>query len=161
MGGEFELPEPIIQRIQFFLTGKEAARTTILSKSWLSAWLTRPNLDFDETNFKRPWWAQKSDDFVEFTNTTIRRYEESSIRIESFKLCLKTDYGPRVDHANEMILRALKTGATHLSFQLGRKFVLPQEVFVIESDLISPGRLVINCLATSRRGQCQVALLAT
>ncbi|GFP80732.1 F-box/LRR-repeat protein at3g59200 [Phtheirospermum japonicum] len=131
MGGEVELLEPLIQRIQYFLAGKEAARTTVLSKSWRSAWLTRPNLDFDETNFKISWWG--SDEFVEFTNTTIRRYEESGIRIESFKLCLEHEYRPRVDHANELILRALKIGATHLSFNLTPNFVLPHEVFGAEN----------------------------
>ncbi|KAL3645015.1 hypothetical protein CASFOL_010195 [Castilleja foliolosa] len=49
--GEIQFAEPIIHRLQSFLTGKEAAQTTIVSKSWHSAWLTRPNLDFDDTYF--------------------------------------------------------------------------------------------------------------
>ncbi|XP_051127994.1 putative F-box/LRR-repeat protein At4g13960 [Andrographis paniculata] len=49
---ELQLPESLIQRIQSFLTGKKAASTIVLSKSWYNAWLTRPNLDFDDRYFR-------------------------------------------------------------------------------------------------------------
>ncbi|KAL8525249.1 hypothetical protein ACS0TY_014760 [Phlomoides rotata] len=73
---EFQLPEAIIQHIQSFLNGKEAAQTTLLSKSWNDAWLTRPNLDFDQKAFER----KSSDDtqssqtrFWNFVNKTVER----------------------------------------------------------------------------------------
>ncbi|OMO66470.1 hypothetical protein COLO4_30548 [Corchorus olitorius] len=37
-----ELPEDVMNRILFFLPAKEAARTSILSKNWLSLWNSLP-----------------------------------------------------------------------------------------------------------------------
>ncbi|CAA0822014.1 Unknown protein [Striga hermonthica] len=67
--GEFFLSEPIIHRIQSFLNGREAAQTTVLSKSWRQAWLTRPNLDFDTSHFSTLV------EFPEFMDKTIRSLE--------------------------------------------------------------------------------------
>ncbi|GFQ03638.1 putative F-box/LRR-repeat protein at5g41840 [Phtheirospermum japonicum] len=130
INGEFELPKHIIQRIQSFLTGKKAAQTITLSKSWHSAWLTRPNLYFDETDF------EISDEFSNTTNKTIQRYEQSNRQIESLTLYIKRQYSwtNRSDLASELIVRALKIGATHLNLQLeDHDFALPQEVFGSEN----------------------------
>ncbi|KAL3645037.1 hypothetical protein CASFOL_010217 [Castilleja foliolosa] len=135
--GEFYFPEPIIQRIQSFLDGKEAARTAIISKSWHSAWLTRPNLDFDETYFFRrsvdPYQHRHVPigDFNKYAKKTIKRYEQSNLKIESFNLCMQIDQYGRPALANKLIVKALKIGATRLCLRLSRKnsFVLPIEVF--------------------------------
>ncbi|GFP89487.1 F-box/LRR-repeat protein at2g42730 [Phtheirospermum japonicum] len=134
MGGEFEfeLPEPIIQRLQSLFTGKEAAQTTILSKSWRSAWLTRPNLHFNETEINIP-----TDEFLEFANKTVERYEESNLNIESFGLFTESRMrGDSDRNAKELILKALKIGANDLTFQIrcyDWEFVLPHEVFGSEN----------------------------
>ncbi|GFQ06514.1 F-box/LRR-repeat protein at3g59200 [Phtheirospermum japonicum] len=128
MGGEVQLPEPLIQRIQYFLVGKEAARTTVLSKSWRNAWLTRPNLVFDETDF-----YPETHKCLEYAKKTIQRYGESNSKIESFKLCIRNEWSVSSDHVKEIILAALKLRATHLSFKLLRDFVLPNEVFGSEN----------------------------
>ncbi|KAL3640870.1 hypothetical protein CASFOL_015838 [Castilleja foliolosa] len=142
MGCEFQLPEPIIQHIQSFLTRKEAARTSVLSKSWHSAWLTRPILEFNENDFQRyrtaPVLGWDDDDvfnydFPDFAKKTIQRYEESNLKIERFSLCIKTEISSMVDLASELILRALKIGVTHLSCDYFREFVLPKEVFEAEN----------------------------
>lgn len=52
--GTPELPEDIIHHILSFLTAKEAAKTNVLSKSWLSAWLTNPILELCD----RPFFPQ-------------------------------------------------------------------------------------------------------
>ncbi|KAL3650311.1 hypothetical protein CASFOL_006714 [Castilleja foliolosa] len=136
--GEFQLPEPIVHRIQSFLTAKEAARTTILSKSWRSAWLTRPNLDFCITRGGEY-------EYLEFVEKTIQRYEQSNLKIESLKLCNESGglYGCFVLDmialkigvlANDLITRALKIGATHLCVQdFVGKMVLSQGVFEAEN----------------------------
>ncbi|CAA0822011.1 Polyadenylate-binding protein RBP45B [Striga hermonthica] len=80
--GEFLLSEPIIHRIQSFLSGKEAARTTVLSKSWRKAWLTRPSLDFGIYDFTF------ADELSRFMDKTIQRYEESNLKIESLTLTM-------------------------------------------------------------------------
>ncbi|KAL3625802.1 hypothetical protein CASFOL_030359 [Castilleja foliolosa] len=137
MRRKLQLPEPIIQHIQFFLTGKEAARTTVLSKSWHSAWLTRPNLDFDYDEFQNVD-ADGDDEgsryeFLEFAKKTIQRYEESNLNIETFRLHMGCKPHVMFDLSSELIVRGLKIGATHLSFRYTTDFVLPREVFEAEN----------------------------
>ncbi|KAL3645008.1 hypothetical protein CASFOL_010188 [Castilleja foliolosa] len=132
--GEIQFAEPIIHRLQSFLTGKEAARSTIVSKSWHSAWLTRPNLDLDDTYF-RVWEYRidhsSVDKFRKYAKKTIKRYEQSSLQIGSFNLCMEMNQYGRTALAKKLIVKALKIGATRLCVQLKRcdSFVLPNEVF--------------------------------
>ncbi|KAL3645034.1 hypothetical protein CASFOL_010214 [Castilleja foliolosa] len=138
--GEIHFPEPIIQRIQSFLNGKKAAQTTILSKSWHSAWLTRPNLDLDDSHFKGSHNRRYSgeykrssvDDFKVHSKKTIERYEQSNLKIESFNLCMYLYHYDYFDElAEELIVKALRIGATRICLRLDRNksFVLPNEVF--------------------------------
>ncbi|KAL3640866.1 hypothetical protein CASFOL_015834 [Castilleja foliolosa] len=148
MGCEFQIPEPLIQHIQSFLTREEAAQTTVLSKSWYSAWLTRPILEFNQADFlrNRLYWDGDDDRFSDFAKKTIQRYEESNRSIERLGLYIKTGSSSMVDLASELIVRALKIGVTHLScdyptgnnipafvFDYFREFVLPKEVFEAEN----------------------------
>ncbi|GFP90653.1 putative F-box/LRR-repeat protein at3g18150 [Phtheirospermum japonicum] len=134
MGGEFQLPEPIIQHIQSFLNGKEAARTTLLSSSWRKAWLTRPDIDFSDYDDTGP--------FEELATKTIQRYEKSNLKIQSLRLFIGQSWCYEITLYNELISKALKLGATHLSLELGRKFVVPREVFGSENLV---GLSVIGC----------------
>ncbi|KAL3645001.1 hypothetical protein CASFOL_010181 [Castilleja foliolosa] len=137
--GELQFPQPVIQHLQSFLTGKEAARTTIVSKSWNSAWLTRPNLDFDDIHFmgsrNRTYFGEYKrssvDDFRIHSKKTIKRYEQSNLKIESFKLFMRFyHYGCTGELAKELIVKALRIGATRLNLRLDCKlYVLPDEVF--------------------------------
>ncbi|KAL3642662.1 hypothetical protein CASFOL_013477 [Castilleja foliolosa] len=129
INGEFQLHEPIIHLVQSFLNAKEAAQTAILSKSWRSAWLTRPNLDFSI-----PYRGE--DEYLACVEKTIQRYEQSNLKIESLRLC--NENGGLYDcfgvFANDLITRALKIGATHLSVHnIGTEMVLSQGVFEAEN----------------------------
>ncbi|KAH6769802.1 hypothetical protein C2S52_014605 [Perilla frutescens var. hirtella] len=123
---EFELPPEIIEHIQSSMNGKEAARTTILSKSFYNSW--RPNLDFDQRDFRNLT-------FSEITKKTLQRYEESKLKIESLTLRMTNDFdNPPL--AKELIARAIKLGAVDLNISLwGRKksFVLPDDVLRSET----------------------------
>ncbi|KAL3644995.1 hypothetical protein CASFOL_010175 [Castilleja foliolosa] len=153
--GEIKFPEPIIQLLQSFLTGKEAARTAIVSKSWHNAWLTRPNLVFDDSHFKRT--NIQNDDFRVYVNKTIKRYEQPNLKIESFKLFMRLyHYGCTGELAKELIVKALRFGATRLCLRLrpSNSFVLPDEVFGADNLVelsVSGGtikldnRVVIKC----------------
>ncbi|CAA0821999.1 Unknown protein [Striga hermonthica] len=167
------LPEPIIHRIQFLLTPKEAARTTVISKSWHSAWLTRPNLDLDETEFRetrRPNYNRydydsaeaMKDGFSEFAKKNIQRYVKSNLRIETFRLSLKLE--PRTEWeafslSYELVLTALNLGAKHLDLKLngspGRKPFLPHEVLGAENlvGLCVEG-YTINDLVLDQKVRC-------
>ncbi|GFP87958.1 putative F-box/LRR-repeat protein at3g18150 [Phtheirospermum japonicum] len=119
--GEFWIPELLIQHIQSFLSGKEAIQTSILSKSWYNAWLTRPNLDFNG----RDWGVKR---FLEFAKKTMQRYGESNLIIESFSLSMDRRKRDDCVLGDELIARALKLGATesYVSIRLylgGRPFL--------------------------------------
>ncbi|KAL3640850.1 hypothetical protein CASFOL_015818 [Castilleja foliolosa] len=132
IGGDLQLPKPIIQHVQYFLDGKDAARTTVLSKSWHSAWLTRPNLEFNEWDFER--YSNREDGlrFYEFAKKIIQRYEESNLRIDRLVIHMKTG-GPLLkDLTSELIVKALKLGASHIYCECG-SLVLPREVFEAEN----------------------------
>ncbi|KAL3640858.1 hypothetical protein CASFOL_015826 [Castilleja foliolosa] len=132
MGGEFELPEPMIEHIQYFLTGKEAAQTTVLSKSWRSAWLTRPILVFNEDDFERYSNHDDGLSFSEFAKKITQRYEESNLRIERIVIHIKNGTSFWIDLASDLIVRALKIGATHINCEY-HTFVLPHEVLEAEN----------------------------
>ncbi|XP_057771857.1 F-box/LRR-repeat protein At3g59190-like [Salvia miltiorrhiza] len=113
IAGESQLPEEIIQHIQSLLhEEEEAARTSLLSKSWHGAWCTRPNLSFDQYMF----W-NRVDEFPVFTKKTMRRYEDLNLKIKSFRLTMMEEYE---DHslARELILKAIELGATDLTIEI-------------------------------------------
>ncbi|EYU30161.1 hypothetical protein MIMGU_mgv1a020306mg, partial [Erythranthe guttata] len=76
-----ELPEEILQRILYFLSQKEAIRTSVLSKSWRNIWCTRPNLDFSDDTFKG-----NKQQFLSVVDTTLRRYCDQRLRVDEFSL---------------------------------------------------------------------------
>ncbi|KAL8533016.1 hypothetical protein ACS0TY_009320 [Phlomoides rotata] len=146
-----ELPEAIIQHIQSFLNGKEAAQTTLLSKSWYTAWLTRPNLDFD-VNYcvNSDFWNFTKDieiRFWNFVNKTVERYDKLNLQIHSLRLCI---YGSSKQYScsnlSNLIMKALNMGATCLDINVsfddsGTQFTLPHQVFGSEN---------LNTLSVSR-----------
>ncbi|XP_057773749.1 uncharacterized protein LOC130993046 [Salvia miltiorrhiza] len=118
-----------IERIQSFLNGKEAARTTILSKSWYSAWSTRPNLDFDQRHFR----FRSADQFLEFPKTALQRYEDLNLKIHSFRLLMVESHRD-ASLAKELVAKAVKLGAVDLDFtSWNPSFVLPEELLRSEA----------------------------
>lgn len=83
LNDEIALPEAMIQHVQSFPSGKEAARTTILSKTWYNAWLTRPTLDLRESDFH---YRGRESSFERFVMKTLLRYLDLSLKIHSFSL---------------------------------------------------------------------------
>ncbi|KAL8522211.1 hypothetical protein ACS0TY_012378 [Phlomoides rotata] len=162
---EFQLPEAIIQHIQSFLNGKESAQTTLLSKSWNDAWLTRPNLHFDQKEFER----ESSDDgtessenrFWNFVNKTVERYDKLNLKIESLRLwILRSDnanYQYDYSLVNKLIMKALKMGATCLDFKIHRndwRFTLPQQVFGSENLVILSVNGCKICMGVDGKVSC-------
>lgn len=123
--GGVELPEEIMQHIQSLMLERDAARTTLLSKSWHGAWCTRPNLIFDQYAFRN-----RMDEFPIFTKKTMRRYEDLNLKIKIFRLWME-DY-PSL--AAELILKAIKLGVADLKIEINRSWcVLPDEVLESET----------------------------
>ncbi|KAH6769808.1 hypothetical protein C2S52_014611 [Perilla frutescens var. hirtella] len=123
--GEILLPEAMIQLIQSFLTGKEAARTTLLSKSWYNVWLTRPMLDFDQENFTNSDPKSSETMFAEFATKSMTRYRDSNLKIESLRLrCTRGNANELL--ANELIVNAMKMGSTDVNLEMSSPtLVLP------------------------------------
>ncbi|XP_059318588.1 FBD-associated F-box protein At3g52670-like [Lycium ferocissimum] len=67
------LPECIIHKILCYLSYGEASRMRILSKTWLQAWLTHPNLEFI---------FRYSDEAIKIVDKIMERYRDGKIPIE-------------------------------------------------------------------------------
>ncbi|XP_049407611.1 putative F-box protein At1g49610 [Solanum stenotomum] len=76
------LPECLIQKILCFLSYTEATRMRILSKTWLQAWSTLPNLDFTTNR----WEGNTMVDYSQLVDTIMERYRKGKIPIERFEL---------------------------------------------------------------------------
>ncbi|KAK4425778.1 putative F-box/LRR-repeat protein [Sesamum alatum] len=137
INGEIPLPEAIIQHIQSFLDGKQAAKTSVLSKSWYNAWLTRPNVDLDERHF--PIIDSKSlipDEFLIFAKKTMERYRNFNLKIESFRLWLRSTRPGPIALAYELILGALKMDVSCIDLEFdppNMNFVLPDQVLEFQN----------------------------
>ncbi|XP_059310028.1 FBD-associated F-box protein At3g52670-like [Lycium ferocissimum] len=79
------LPECLIQKIFSYLSFKEAAKKSILSKTWLHAWLTLPNLEFTVDYLK---------DNTKIVDNIMERYRDGKIPIEKFEL---SDYSDSIE----------------------------------------------------------------
>ena len=76
------LPECLIQKILCLIDYKEATKMSILSKIWLQAWSTLPNLKF----FVNCWqgWGVGT----KIVDTIIERHEKGKIPMHNFELSL-------------------------------------------------------------------------
>ncbi|KAH6756156.1 hypothetical protein C2S53_004255 [Perilla frutescens var. hirtella] len=144
VNGETLLPEAMIQHIQSFLTGKEAARTTLLSKSWYSAWLTRPTFDFDQQDFTYGGPKSSKSRFVKYVMKIIAKYQDLNLKIDSLRLrCTRGNEFL----ANRLIVKAMKMGATDLNLEMRSVTrVLPREVLESETlvRLSVSGRIIVG-----------------
>ncbi|KAL3629456.1 hypothetical protein CASFOL_026678 [Castilleja foliolosa] len=136
--GEILLPEAIIHHIQSFMTGKEAAQTSVLSKHWYSAWSTRPNLVFDHSHFPNLESWKCDDRFKDFAKKTIQRYEELNLTIESIDLRVKWSVTECLSLSNKLIMKAMQMGATDLKLQL----INPTPLFILSKKLLGSKNLV-------------------
>ncbi|XP_051127993.1 putative F-box/LRR-repeat protein At3g59230 [Andrographis paniculata] len=130
---ELQLPESVIQHIQSFLSGKEAASTVVLAKSWYNSWLTRPNLDFDDRYFRgRNSDAQNHEMFLNFLKESMERYEELKLNIESFRLRMNVRDIDASSSASGFIVKAVKMCASGFDVEYHpplSEFPLPKELF--------------------------------
>ncbi|KAG8370095.1 hypothetical protein BUALT_Bualt14G0081900 [Buddleja alternifolia] len=137
INSQIQLPEAIIQQIQSLLYGKQAAQTSVLSKLWYNAWLTTPNLNFDERYFPKrrngDSESEAADRFASFMNRTMQRYQERNLNIVKFRLWMKSTELGSVSLANELIMKALKMGVYDLNLDLNAMYALPHEMLEAET----------------------------
>ncbi|KAK2980450.1 hypothetical protein RJ640_028858 [Escallonia rubra] len=137
-----QLPELIIHQILSFLSGKEAAQTSVLCKTWLSAWSTNPFLDLDQTYFGEDalgWYEQnpnaeeKRRKFMKFLHDKMIRYREQEPRIKKLALRVNFIYGSLVSVADEWIGLALENHVEELDLFIRTPscpgYAWPQAIF--------------------------------
>ncbi|XP_019231103.1 PREDICTED: putative F-box protein At3g58860 [Nicotiana attenuata] len=117
-----ELPTKILHQILSRLPTKTAARTSVLSKPWLKACSTNPNLSFDEFDFNphlnsnKFYLARQPGKSVDFHGKFLRivddileRYLREKLPISSIKLCIsffdETDCNGLVDKWLDIIAK--------------------------------------------------------
>ncbi|KAM3356016.1 hypothetical protein P3S68_022730 [Capsicum galapagoense] len=76
------LPECLVQKILSYLSFQEAAQMSILSKTWLQAWLAQANLEFR---------VHRCNDF-ETVDKVLVRYRDRKIPIDEFKFWNFSDF---------------------------------------------------------------------
>ncbi|KAI3497046.1 hypothetical protein L1887_39427 [Cichorium endivia] len=93
-----DVPE-LMQHIQSRLPLKEAARTSLLSKSWLLAWSTNPTLRFHVYQERNRPTSMK---FVD-VDRTLLRYPRDNILINRFELLIDIENQEQASHAEKWI----------------------------------------------------------
>ncbi|XP_042753919.1 putative F-box/LRR-repeat protein At3g28410 isoform X2 [Lactuca sativa] len=129
MRREVEDVVELMQNIQSRLTVKEAAQTSVLSKSWLHAWSTFPNLRFDVGR-------GKSMKLVDVERTLVR-YHRDNTPIKKFDLKIDIENQESASQAEKWIGHvATKTCLKEISLSLllwGASFRLPDEILASEN----------------------------
>ncbi|KEH18290.1 putative F-box/FBD/LRR-repeat protein At1g78760 isoform X2 [Medicago truncatula] len=88
------LPKIILHNILSRLPEKDAARTSVLSKSWLDTWYTFPILSFSDGIFigtfpqPREGFLRKRKNFIDYMKRTLLRFYDNELAIKQFKLML-------------------------------------------------------------------------
>ncbi|XP_010431347.1 PREDICTED: putative F-box/LRR-repeat protein At3g44080 [Camelina sativa] len=136
------LPDDLLVQILSFLTTKEAASTSVLSKRWRTLFALSPNLDFDDSIFLHPEegkWnrpdIQRS--FVDFVDKTLALHGDNH-SIKTFSLKFDKPYRDPfgdsfgvMDVVDRWICNALGHGVSelHLRIQSNVHCDLPSKVF--------------------------------
>jgi hypothetical protein len=118
------LPDSVICHILSFLSTKQSASTSILSKRWKPLWLSVLTLDFDE------------DDFADFATFRLFVYSvmlsrNITLPLRSFRIkCWDRSSGFNPHDVNRFIEAAVQRGIQNLNLDMSiKKFTLPTCVF--------------------------------
>ncbi|CAA7039039.1 unnamed protein product [Microthlaspi erraticum] len=123
------LPNELLCHVLSFLTTKEAALTSVLSKRWLNLLAFVPNLVLDDSVFLHPQEGREGilQSFEDFVNRVLALQCNSSIK----RFSLKCGNGVDKDGLNRWICNVLHRGVSDLElFMNDDRYVLPQETFV-------------------------------
>ncbi|XP_024024312.1 F-box/LRR-repeat protein At1g55660-like [Morus notabilis] len=108
-----ELPQGVIHRILKFLPTKATTQTSVLSKSWKSAWDSRPIVDLDLKMLK-PY----EEKIPEFTMKALERYVHQGLGIEQLNISWNTSF------TQDMEYKILDSMSLWLDFALAADAVL-------------------------------------
>lgn len=120
------LPDDVRSHILSFLTTKEAALTSVLSKKWRYMFTRVPVLDVDDSDFLHPWI------FMAFVDRVLSLQGDSPIE----RFTLKCEDGVDPERVNGWICNALRRGVSELDLSINfedEDYLLPREMFVSET----------------------------
>nr|GEW47877.1 hypothetical protein [Tanacetum cinerariifolium] len=131
-----DVPE-LIQHIQSLLPAEDAARSCVLSKSWLRAWSTIPTLRLCQPGIHTSLIKHKERRYIRFIRRTIRRYHQDNIPIINCDLYFaihKQKSAARVEKsiksvASKSCLKELRLAI----FGYIASFTVPDEIFSSEN----------------------------
>uniref|UniRef100_A0A1J3ELM7 F-box/LRR-repeat protein n=1 Tax=Noccaea caerulescens TaxID=107243 RepID=A0A1J3ELM7_NOCCA len=120
------LPKELLCHILSFLTTKEAALTSVLSKRWLNLLAFVPSLDIDDSEFLHPQEGKREREgilqsFEDFVDRVLALQGHSSIK----RFSLKCENGVDKDRLNRWICNVLHRGVSDL------------ELFINDDDRLS------------------------
>ncbi|KAL4582427.1 hypothetical protein LXL04_006976 [Taraxacum kok-saghyz] len=130
------IPEELIQHIQSHLPVKEAARTTVLSKSWRHAWSTNPTLSYIVTSTaQKSLLKQKKPERCEMKNVKEKqeRYLRDNISIEKLDLEIDIDNWKSA-YCAEKCIRPVATKTCLKEFSLLLTFLDKDSHFTLPAD---------------------------
>jgi len=84
-----QLPKHIIQHILFFMPSKNAARTSVLSKTWRRAWISLPMCDFGCVQFCLSRQHYETEEFVNRVDEALVILKEQKVLVREFKSRMK------------------------------------------------------------------------
>ncbi|EYU42232.1 hypothetical protein MIMGU_mgv1a017918mg, partial [Erythranthe guttata] len=125
-----ELPKHILQRILYFLSQKDAVRTSVLSKSWSYIWCTRPNLVSSYNDSK-----ENKQEFLTTVEQNLQRYCDQRMCLEEFSLLIILDNHEYVSLLEKWIPTLKNMGVKKFRLSIYWKYSrqLPSVVFEAES----------------------------
>ncbi|GJV17012.1 reverse transcriptase domain-containing protein [Tanacetum coccineum] len=128
-----DIPDDLIQHIQSLLPVKQAARTCVVSKSWLHAWSTNPTLRFRQY-VHLP--GKQTTKYMNMIDTTLQRYFRYNIPITCFKLQMVIDDDELASFVRKWIRKVVsKSSLTEICLKLqifnnSFQFHLSEEIFL-------------------------------
>ncbi|VVB06211.1 unnamed protein product [Arabis nemorensis] len=128
------LPNEIISHIVYFLSAKEAAFATVLSKRWQSLYTIIPHLEFDD-KFEFEDEDENQESLTDFLDGVLALPLSSRVRTLSLK-CFRNSVNPtNYAQVNRRLCDVLKRGVMELKLDLWVKdeYSLPFEVFTCKT----------------------------
>ncbi|GJZ26764.1 putative F-box/LRR-repeat protein isoform X2 [Tanacetum coccineum] len=130
-----DVPE-LIHHIQALLPPKDAARTCVLSKSWLHAWSTIPTLRFCQSS--KSLTKQQERRYLRMIRRNIRRYHRDNIPVMTCDIHFGIRKPKSATLAEKFIKRvASKSSLKELCLRVvddAASFTLPDEIFSSENS---------------------------
>ncbi|GMY34490.1 F-box/LRR-repeat protein At5g02910-like [Fagus crenata] len=143
-----DLPEFIMQHILSFLTRKEAAKTSLLSKKWNCVWSSFPILNFEQAHYfninggyimpdTSPDNQKRVENFMNIVDQSLSRFYEHKLQLQRFKLDMTLVDFKLASLVDKWIELALEHDAKEMDLLVRTEkntwYSLPETIFVAKS----------------------------